>query len=634
MKPQNYRRSVLVILLLLLAGCASSTATNDDGASESDTAQQGAADLSAFPVTITDDVGEVTLEQPAERIVVFSEEFIELFVAMDIAPVGVGLWRNEPTGDVFVQLPYLDQPIPGEPRYIDGNEPNLEVIASLQPDLIINHEYAESGTSELQESLAQIAPVLSYFGGEAGGWMRALRGLGQATGYSDQAETIITDYDARVAELQAEMEPVVEQAPEVALLLSTVDGIGVFDERFAIGSLMTALGFNLSVPESVEMPDTGFTNVSVETLSEITADTIMQMRFNPDQEHVSDPILVSLEMPTLRMPIYPGMGYTGPFAETIYLEGFAEALGAQYGSETEAAGDDSDNAVAASVAVLAETETERVIQHADGRETTIPADPQCIVTAGSGYLDHLLALGVTPCGAAHGPGGSGFPEHLADQLTDVEYVGGTLEVNLESVVFLDPDLILAMHPEHTEGNAVTNFDPIAPTVYLTQPWANWRQTLREIGTILGKEAEADAVLSEFDERTDAAAAALAESVGTEKVAFLRVQAERIRIYGTNSPTGNMLFNRLGLTPSGLVPVDEEQQTISLELIPELDADHLFLLDQTDDGMATLADSPLWQTVPAVQNGNVYPVDVKIWIQGEGLFAYETLVADVVKALAR
>ncbi|NJM08671.1 isochorismatase family protein [Candidatus Gracilibacteria bacterium] len=40
-----------------------------------------------------------------------------------------------------------------------------------------------------------------------------------------------------------------------------------------------------------------------------------------------------------------------------------------------------------------------------------------------------------------------------------------------------------------------------------------------------------------------------------------------------------------------------------------------------------------QRVPAVAKGQVYPVDVKIWVQGEGLFAYETLVEEVVARLA-
>lgn len=126
------------------------------------------------------------------------------------------------------------------------------------------------------------------------------------------------------------MARIVAQAPDVALLLSGVDFVGIFDERFAIGGLMQVLGFTLSVPEKIEVPASGYVNISVENLSDLTADTVVQMRFNADQEHISDPILASLAMPTLQTEIYQGMGYTGPFAETIYLEGFVDSFRAQY----------------------------------------------------------------------------------------------------------------------------------------------------------------------------------------------------------------------------------------------------------------------------------------------------------------
>ena len=333
MKHLRYLITITLLLLVLLTACvapAAAPATTDTAV----TPTTATADPRGFPVTITDDNGELTLDKPAERIIVFSEEFTELFVAMDIAPVGVGLWRSAPDSIVEHKLPYLDQPVPGEPRYFVGSEPNLEVLAALQPDLILNHEYSDSGNADLQASLAQIAPMLTYYGGEVGGWKRAIRGLGQATGHLDRAETIITDYDTRVAELQAAMTPVVEQAPTVALLLSGVDFVGIFDERFAIGGLMQVLGFTLSVPEHIEVPASGYVNISVENLRDLTADTVVQMRFNADQAHISDPILASLPMPTLPTAIYQGMGYTGPFAETIYLEGFADALRAQYLAST------------------------------------------------------------------------------------------------------------------------------------------------------------------------------------------------------------------------------------------------------------------------------------------------------------
>jgi len=286
---------------------------------------------------------------------------------------------------------------------------------------------------------------------------------------------------------------------------------------------------------------------------------------------------------------------------------------------------------AATLQLVSETASERVIQHVGG-ETTIPADPACIVVAGSGYLDHLLTLGVTPCGAAHGPAGSGFPTYFAEQLADVTYVGGTLDINLETVALVNPDLIIAMHPSHTESDFATDFTPLAPTIYLNEPWEDWRQSLLEIGMVLGKEEIAAARLADFDAKLDATKEQLTTLLGEEKVLFLRVLPQEIRVYGTTSPSGDLLFNRLGLTPSNLTPIGENAQSISLELVPDLDADHLFLLDQTEDNMATIKASPLWQSIPAVQKGNVYPVDVKIWIQGEGLFAYNLLVDDVVNTL--
>jgi iron complex transport system substrate-binding protein len=78
--------------------------------------------------------------------------------------------------------------------------------------------------------------------------------------------------------------------------------------------------------------------------------------------------------------------------------------------------------------VVATTDEYRLIRHANG-EAQVPLNPKCIVVAGSGYLDHLLALDVKPCGAAHGPGGSGFPDYLAGRLEGVKYVGGTLETS-------------------------------------------------------------------------------------------------------------------------------------------------------------------------------------------------------------
>lgn len=331
------RLSVFVVLSLLVVACGGGN--NAASAPEAEVAEPAATvaadtntDTAAFPVTITHDRGETTLEQPAERVVVISEEFIELAIALDLAPVGVAPWRNEPTGETFTTLPHIDQPILGEPLYLNGREPSMEAILALQPDLILHHD-SPADENDLYGSFSQVAPTLAYFAADVDGWKSAIRGLGIATGYSTRAEEVISDHDQRVAELQAEMAPVVERAPEVTLLIATPGGLGIFDERMVLGSLLELLGFSLSVPDGVEILESGMAPISPEALGEISTDTIIKMGWENSEEGVSAEILSSLDIPTLDITIISGMGYTGPFAEIMYLEGFVKAFSEEYISD-------------------------------------------------------------------------------------------------------------------------------------------------------------------------------------------------------------------------------------------------------------------------------------------------------------
>jgi hypothetical protein len=122
----------------------------------------------------------------------------------------------------------------------------------------------------------------------------------------------------------------VEQAPTVTLLLSWQDGTGVFDENFSLGGLMHTLGFDLVTPLGDEMDPSGYVIISLEALTEIEADTVVVLRFVTDEAHPVDDILPSIGIPVIETKVYPGMGYTGPYAELIYLEQFAEGLSKQY----------------------------------------------------------------------------------------------------------------------------------------------------------------------------------------------------------------------------------------------------------------------------------------------------------------
>lgn len=280
-----------------------------------------------FPLTIDSDSGPVRLEKPAERIIVFSEEYTEVFIALDVAPVGVGTWRNETSAAPFTKLPYLDKPIPGSPAGFNGWEINFEQVLALEPDLIFFHMNADEPELETIAKLEAMAPVIGIVGSRPGAWKEVARDLGLATGKSDDAETLIADFETRVAQLQAQMAPIVAEHPTVTAVFAWGESSGYFDERFSIGGHLKLLGLTLTTPLGDAMPASGFDVAPVESVAQIDADTIFVIRGG---ESPFDDLLSRRSQPVLEEPLPPGIGHSGPYAEMLYLEAIAEKYQAQY----------------------------------------------------------------------------------------------------------------------------------------------------------------------------------------------------------------------------------------------------------------------------------------------------------------
>lgn len=64
--------------------------------------------------------------------------------------------------------------------------------------------------------------------------------------------------------------------------------------------------------------------------------------------------------------------------------------------------------------------------------------------------------------------------------------------------------------------------------------------------------------------------------------------------------------------------------ISLEVLPDIDADHIFVEQRqmqnysSEQSMKDLENSPMWQAMDAVKIGNVYPLKTADYVVGEGL----------------
>lgn len=278
----------------------------------------------------------------------------------------------------------------------------------------------------------------------------------------------------------------------------------------------------------------------------------------------------------------------------------------------------------------------RTITHFGG-VTSIPAAPLRVVVIATGQTDAVLTLGIVPVGAAYGDDADlvpryvrdAFPQHAA-QLAAVAPVGSRQSPNLEAIAALRPDLVLANAA--ASQDAYPALSAIAPTVLVQGTGVNWKQDFLLLADALGREGAAQAFLDGFA----ADAARLGDSAGEQTVSFVRVTAERTRIFGVASFTGFIAWDA-GLRRPESQRFAKTSQDLSPEELRLADGDRIFYSVQGATTAAQAAESavvanPLWSTLPAVRDGRAVLVDDDPWYLNAGPTAAMLVLAGLEEAL--
>lgn len=264
-----------------------------------------------------------------------------------------------------------------------------------------------------------------------------------------------------------------------------------------------------------------------------------------------------------------------------------------------------------------------------GHELTIPAAPKRIIGI---YLeDELTALGVKPLRQSRIGDWSG-QSYLNLGLPDIDIQG-----SVEAFVEAQPDLMLI---NVYNDKTYDTLSKVAPFYAFKDARADWRATIKTLGELLGKTEQAEKVITDYNKMAADAKEKLHAAVGNETVAILRVHTNSIRLYGGPGYAGPVLYKELGLQPAQAVKdlvLDKNLgvASISMEIIPQLNADHIFLTMDTgaDQQFKNLTESAIWKDLPAVRNGKIHQVNFETWMKS-GPIADEMKIKDVVKALVK
>lgn len=284
-------------------------------------------------------------------------------------------------------------------------------------------------------------------------------------------------------------------------------------------------------------------------------------------------------------------------------------------------------------AAAPEAPAEVTVTHAQG-ETTVPVDPETVVTFDLATLDTLDALGVEVDGLPK----SNLPGRLARFDTeDVLDVGTLFEPDYEAVNAAAPDLIIV---GGRSSEALPELAKIAPTIDLTNDWADFRGSVEENSRVLGqvfdKADEVEQLIADLDADIEATRA-LAADAGDALVVM--TAAGEVTAYGPGSRFG-FLHDELGVTPAVEdVEAATHGEAVSFEFLAETNPDRLFVVDrdaavgEAGAAAAQVLDNELVHGTTAWSQDQVVYVDSVDWyIVNGGLGTLQRIVDQVAAAL--
>ncbi len=257
-------------------------------------------------------------------------------------------------------------------------------------------------------------------------------------------------------------------------------------------------------------------------------------------------------------------------------------------------------------------------------DTKTDKDEPQIASLSIHLTNDLLALGITPVGSVVGGELNDFLPHVKDLLKDTAKLGPAKDPDMEAVIALDPSVIYI--DEGISGEDISKFKDIAPTESFNLDEGTWRDHLKAIGKLVDRTQEAEDFIADYESLTSEVKTLATDELGeNSKVMAIRVTAKELRVFTTKRPLGPMLFDDLGFKPAaGIDELDSTQpyEVISQEVLPDFDADAIFVVVNSDDKAQTafkqLEESPIYQGLKAVKNKHVYVVSDQPWLDYSAL----------------
>ena len=254
-----------------------------------------------------------------------------------------------------------------------------------------------------------------------------------------------------------------------------------------------------------------------------------------------------------------------------------------------------------------------------GRKVVLAKKPERIIALAGSDLNLLDAVDANLVGRVNTKVGS-----IPGRYKDLPEVGVATGLNIEKIVALKPDCVLAIAGQHDKYIQLLESNNIPVLMLRIKSFSEVKAKLRLMSQIAGTEAKGDAVIAKLDKEVMDTLSKLPKEKKT--VVILHATAKNVTVELDTSIAGGVA-KMLGLenvADNGTKKLSGDRIPYSLEELVNRNPDVILLTSMGDEQETEkrlkedMTSNPAWSSLAAVKNGKFYILPEKYFLLNPGL----------------
>lgn len=254
-----------IISLLMLTFVLILTACGDSSNEEETSNNEENEKQSEESRVIEHEMGETEISGQPEKVVALEFSFVDNLASLGVSPIGIA---DDEDSERIIEP--IREKIGDYTSVGTRKQPSLEVISSLQPDLIIADMQRHK---DIYDQLSEIAPtiILPSLAADYDGIIDSFETVSSAMGMEEKGQEVLADHEAKMEELRAQ----VPEDEERTVLPAVVADSGYFAHNMEsyTGSLLESIGLS----NAIQSGDDRYNKINLEQVVEFNPDVMFHM---------------------------------------------------------------------------------------------------------------------------------------------------------------------------------------------------------------------------------------------------------------------------------------------------------------------------------------------------------------------